>query len=353
MPDHEAPERIEPPARPLLTLAIPTYNRSANLALLLDMLVPQLAELPQVELIVSDNASPDDTQQVMEQFLKEGLPCRYLRNQINIGPDPNFLQCYGEAKGKYVWIFGDDDVIFPGGLTHIVDALMQEEPEIVYLAPFSFSHSPNERNLANPNPAAYVFGNAVDFIHAVGLRGDFALISGIIVNRDHVEAKPHADFSGFSDTNLLQLGWIFSALRNLRRGLVFERGLYAVCELNPSRPFDVALVFGVNWAKAIFRYLGDDPAVVDVMLKDQLYSWFTTNWYGMRRRPELHRLDGPVAKLRPYYGKFPIFWVATWPLLVLPMLPAGAWLAFLRGIRHVDRTVSRSRSQRLRSRSLR
>ena len=349
MPDRNATEPIEQASRPLLTLAIPTYNRAANLALLLRMLVPQLAELPQVELIVSDNASPDDTQQVMEQFLREGLLCRYIRNPVNIGPDPNFLQCYGEARGKYVWIFGDDDVIFPGALGQIVGALEQEAPDIVYLTPFSFSHSPNERNLANPNPAAFVFDNARDFIHAVGLRGDFALISAIIVNRDHVEAKPHADFSGFSDTNLLQLGWTFSALRSLQRGVVFERGLYSVCELNPSRPFDVALVFGVNWSKAVSRYLGEDPALVSVMLKDQLYSWFTTNWFGMRRRPALHRLEDPVAKLRPYYGRFAIFWIATWPLLVLPMLLAGGWLAVLRGIRHVDRTLNRRLGKRLQS----
>src|SRR5271155_3636355 len=76
-------------ARPLLTLAIPSYNRSANLALLLRAIAPQLAELPQIELIVSDNASPDDTEQVMQQFLREGLRCRYFRNQTNIGADPN------------------------------------------------------------------------------------------------------------------------------------------------------------------------------------------------------------------------------------------------------------------------
>ncbi len=348
MPDQEARQSLESFPRPILTLAIPTYNRSANLALSLSMLAPQLAELPQVELIVSDNASPDDTQQVLKQFLSEGLVCRSICNPTNIGADPNFLQCYGEARGKYIWIFGDDDVLFPGALARVVRALEHEEPDIVYLAPFSFSHSPNERNLANPSPRAYVFRSSQDFIHAVGLRGDFALISGIIVNRDSVESEPHADFAGFSETNLLQLGWTFSALRRLRKGLVFERGLYAVCELNPSRPFDVAIVFGVNWANAVCRYLGDDPALVDVMLKDQLYSWFTTNWYGMRRNPALHRLEDPVAKLRPLYGRFAIFWIATWPLLVLPMLPAGLWLALLRGIRHIDRTLNRLGSQRLR-----
>jgi len=328
-------------ARPLLTLAIPTYNRSANLALLLGMIAPQLAELPQIELIVSDNASPDDTEQVMRQFLAEGLQCRYIRNATNIQADPNFLQCYAKATGKYVWIFGDDDVIFPGALAHIVRYLQQEEADIVYLQPFGFFHSPNERNFANPQPSVYAFEHADDFIHAVGLRGDFALISAIIVNRDQIEAQPHPDFDGFSNTNLLQLGWTFTALRSLRRALVFERGLYAVCELNPSRPFDVARVFGVNWFKAAERYLGDNPLVVNAILKDQLYSWFTTNWYGMRRRAAQHILIDPVGQMRPLYGRFAFFWIGTVPLLVLPMPLAGAWLAVLRGIRQLDRLLSR------------
>jgi len=338
-----AAQRSVAEARPLLTLAIPSYNRSANLALLLRMIAPQLAELPQIELIVSDNASPDDTEQVMQVFLREGLRCRYIRNETNIGADPNFLQCYDQAKGKYVWIFGDDDVLFPGALAHIVGYLQRDEVDIVYLTPFGFFHSPNERNLANPKPDVYAYSTAADFIHAVGLRGDFALISSIIVNRDRIEVEPHPEFAGFSDTNLLQLGWTFTPLRNLRRGLVFERGLYAVCELNPSRPFDVARVFGVNWFKAAQRYLGDNPALVDIVLKDQLYSWFTTNWYGMRRRAAQHNLSDPVGQMRPLYGRFAIFWIATWPLLVLPMPLAGAWLAILRATRHLDRALSRIR----------
>ena len=338
-----AAQRSVAEARPLLTLAIPSYNRSANLALLLRMIAPQLAELPQIELIVSDNASPDDTEQVMQVFLREGLRCRYIRNETNIGADPNFLQCYDQAKGKYVWIFGDDDVLFPGALAHIVGYLQRDEVDIVYLTPFGFFHSPNERNLANPKPDVYAYSTAADFIHAVGLRGDFALISSIIVNRDRIEVEPHPEFAGFSDTNLLQLGCTFTPLRNLRRGLVFERGLYAVCELNPSRPFDVARVFGVNWFKAAQRYLGDNPALVDIVLKDQLYSWFTTNWYGMRRRAAQHNLSDPVGQMRPLYGRFAIFWIATWPLLVLPMPLAGAWLAILRATRHLDRALSRIR----------
>ena len=328
-------------SQPLLTIAIPTYNRSANLALLLGMIAPQLKDLGEIELLISDNASLDDTEEVVRRYLTCGLRCTYIRNQTNIGPDGNFLQCYFQAAGKYFWLFGDDDVIFPGALASIVRCLNRQEVDLVYLAPFGFVHSPNERQKANPSPVVFAFSDPCAFVHAVGLRGDFALISGIIVNKTRVESFSHADFAEGRDTNLLQLGWTFTSLRNFRQGLVFERGLFAVCEYKPQRKFDVVRVFGVNWFRLAQKYLEGTPAVLSTILDDQLYSWFPTNWYGMRRKPEHTRIVNPVRQMRPLYGNRLFFWVFTWPLLVLPMPLAGAWLAAVRGIRHIDRFLNR------------
>jgi abequosyltransferase len=335
----------EPAARPLLTLAIPTFNRAANLELLLRNVAPQLAELPQVELLISDNASPDDTEAVVRRFIAEGLRCRYVRNAANLDADPNFLQCYEHAAGKYVWIFGDDDVLFPGSLAYILDLLTAAEYDLVFLAPFGFVHEPDERKAASPRPAAYTFADPAAFVHAVGLRGDLVMISAVIVNKDTVESEPHPEFREGFGTQLLQLGWTFTALGRMRRGLVFERGLYAVCELNPKRMFDLARVFGVNWAAAADRYLKPGSELHEAVLRDQLYSWFVTNWYGMRRNPYHTILRDPVGQMRLIYGRFPLFWLCVYPILAWPMLLAGAWLAVWRAIRRVDRAVNRRRAR--------
>jgi abequosyltransferase len=327
--------------RPLLTIAVPTYNRAANLALLLRMLGPELAAHPEVELLVSDNASPDDTESVMRQFLRDGLRCRYLRNAENIGADPNFLQCYQQASGKYLWIFGDDDVIFPGALGHVMRFLAAEECDLIYLTPFGFVEEPNERRLANPRPNVFGFTDSRAFVHAVGLRGDLILLSAIIVNKDSVERLPHPDFAEGRNTNLLQLGWTFTALRHMRRAFVFERGLYAVCEFNPQRRFDIIRVFGVNWATAVDRHFEPGSPIHTALLNDQLYSWFPTHWYGMRRKPDHTIIRDPVGQMKPIYGRFPLFWLCVYPLLAWPMLPAGGWLALLRTIRKIDRWLNR------------
>ena len=76
--------------RPLLTIAIPNFNRAAA----------QLRNEPRVELIISDNASPDETPAVVQDFVARGLRVRYIRNLQDIGSDANFLQCFEQAGSR-------------------------------------------------------------------------------------------------------------------------------------------------------------------------------------------------------------------------------------------------------------
>ena len=54
---------------PILTIAIPTYNRKKYLKECLDHVIPQVGE--DIELIVCDNASEDGTDEFMEYFCQK------------------------------------------------------------------------------------------------------------------------------------------------------------------------------------------------------------------------------------------------------------------------------------------
>ena len=98
----------------LLTIAIPTYNRKDLLKRALDSIVPQMNS--KVEILVSDNASDDGT----DDMIAESYPMvRYIKNAQNMGADYNFLQCYREAKGKYIILFGSDDRFADGALDYL------------------------------------------------------------------------------------------------------------------------------------------------------------------------------------------------------------------------------------------
>ena len=121
--------------QPLLSVCIPTYNRIAYLRELLPILLREIVEANRiepgrVELVVCDNASPDGT----EAFCRDAGDSAsyvYFRNAENVGGDANFLLCIERARGRYVWLFGDDELIEEGALTRVRDLLIQDSPALV------------------------------------------------------------------------------------------------------------------------------------------------------------------------------------------------------------------------------
>ena len=95
---------------PILSICIPTYNRSACLKECLESILSSAkGHEEQIEVVISDNVSTDDTASVVNEF-KERYPwIRYHRNDTNIGAEKNFYAVAGLAAGEYIWIFGDDD----------------------------------------------------------------------------------------------------------------------------------------------------------------------------------------------------------------------------------------------------
>jgi glycosyltransferase involved in cell wall biosynthesis len=163
----------------LLTIAIPTYNRAKCLDRLLGVLLKQLYGESRVEVIVSDNASTDNTPAVVEAYRLQGLEIHYLRNEDNRGPDFNILQCYEQAAGNYVWIFSDDDLIAPGTLKRVLAALTTLLYDIVCIRAYFFEGDYiRHRDLA-PVPDIEL-ARAEDLARRVHVI--FTFISGVIVN---------------------------------------------------------------------------------------------------------------------------------------------------------------------------
>jgi abequosyltransferase len=104
-----------------LSICIPTYNRSTCLAQLLDSIIAQSD--PPFEIVISDDASPDNTEEVVTGYKKLLPNLKYVRQEKNIGLDRNFVVVVGEASGDYVWLMGDDDRLEPDAIRNVLDAL--------------------------------------------------------------------------------------------------------------------------------------------------------------------------------------------------------------------------------------
>jgi glycosyltransferase involved in cell wall biosynthesis len=93
-----------------VTIGLPTYNRANR------FLVPALEcalaqDWENLEIIVSDNCSTDNTSEVMSSYTDPRL--RYVRQEENIGANNNFNFCVQEARGSYFLLYPDDDAIDP------------------------------------------------------------------------------------------------------------------------------------------------------------------------------------------------------------------------------------------------
>ena len=103
-----------------VSIGIPTYNRANGY--FREALKSALAQTySPLEIIVSDNASSDDTEDVVRSFNDPRI--RYFRQTANIPANDNFNFCLEQAKGSYFVLLHDDDLLDPHMVQTCVDAL--------------------------------------------------------------------------------------------------------------------------------------------------------------------------------------------------------------------------------------
>lgn len=135
---------------PILSICIPTYNRSKYLKNCLNSIIVDYPQLKgRVQICVSDNASSDDTLDVVLQA-KKSIDIDYCKNESNLGIPQNFLNVVRMARGEFVWLVGDDDLMVPGGLNKLI-GLLDENIEIDFFYVNAF-HLDTEYLDAYPNP---------------------------------------------------------------------------------------------------------------------------------------------------------------------------------------------------------
>ncbi|WP_276371994.1 glycosyltransferase family A protein [Chryseolinea sp. H1M3-3] len=106
---------------PLVSIGIPTYNRNYGIKRTLDSIWEQ--QYPNIEVIISDNCSTDNTQEVIQSFCENHPQISYYRQKSNIGMIPNFMFTLRKAQGKYFMWVADDDKLEPGIIEKYVEFL--------------------------------------------------------------------------------------------------------------------------------------------------------------------------------------------------------------------------------------
>jgi abequosyltransferase len=334
----------------LLTFAIPTFNRLVCLKLLVDSLLEQMAALNasaiRVELLVCNNGSTDGTAGYLDGLVDALGPVAGLRvvhHTQNLGPDANAITCFEQARGQYVWIFGDDDLPLPGVLALLVDSLERDQPDLVYLPAKWHTGELNAYLSERPRPGAM---RRVDMMAlAFEANAYITFISSWVVNRlTYSNCVAPANPARYLGTSLPQLEWTLTLLACGRKLLVAPPE-WVIARASNSGGYPVFTVFVINFSSVVNDKLSATPGLARFLCDFMLRSYLPGLVWSVRQDAagRFAELDAPtlkaaVRKTWPHDKSAVTLleWITQWPkpvaraAFIASWLRCQAWLAWLR-----------------------
>jgi glycosyltransferase involved in cell wall biosynthesis len=118
-------------SQPLVSICIPTFN---SVAYLKGAIASALGQTYfNIEILIFDNSSADDTESVVREIAAKDRRVRYERHSENVGMIRNFNSCIHSASGKYLKFICSDDEISPNCIFEMVNA-MERNPQVTLVA---------------------------------------------------------------------------------------------------------------------------------------------------------------------------------------------------------------------------
>ena len=328
----------------LLSLCIPTFNRAALLEETLSSVLTQieLARRDQIEIVVSDNASADETAAVVARFqaANPNLHWNCFRHVENKGADTNILQAVTLARGEFVYLVSDDDVLLPGALEKIF-GLMHSFPALDAFCLNSRSF------LTDPAvPSVPEFTVTADCV--VTCRDDclrfaetrITFISLLAFRRSGIDL---ADYRQYIGTSLLQ-SYLYVDVLASGRGMAVTREAYLATRDNNTGGYNFFEVFITQFG-ALMRHAqkqGYSAQVVREVRLRHLARFLLPFVIAFKRHGAYGRLqpdfrDGLRRSLKEY-GLHPVLVFGVLPLLLLPPGAVRSLSALVRRLRGAARS---------------
>ena len=125
---------------PLVSIVTPTYNQGEFLAATIDSMLAQ--DYPNIEYIVLDDGSTDDTPNVLKQYSGR---VRWER-QANMGQSRTLNKGWAQARGKYLGYLSSDDLLLPHAISTMVKALEAHSEAVVAYCDFDLIDGSGKRS---------------------------------------------------------------------------------------------------------------------------------------------------------------------------------------------------------------
>lgn len=147
--------------KPILTVGVPLFNSENHVDQLLQSILSQT--LRDIEIIVSDNASTDNTEKIVRSYAAKDSRIRYIRQNSNIGAVENFSFLLKEANSQFFTWAAADDVRTSDFFELNTKFLMDNSEYVASTSPNSFDEF---RNKDEKKINFSITGSEIDRIHS-------------------------------------------------------------------------------------------------------------------------------------------------------------------------------------------
>lgn len=296
--------------RPLISICIPTYNRGDVLRKSLDSYIDCDGFDEEVEIVISDNASTDNTQEVGEWYSSKYDNIKYFRNDNNIR-DRNFPLSLERATGEYLKLMKDNLILSKQGINYLKEAIrknIDRRTTIFFTNGFLFNSSRND---------AFFCKDINDFIIHTSYR-----ITAITFFGCWREQWPLVtEREKYSKLQLAQDDWIYQLLIQKSESLLYTKKFFSAIEVGKRSGYNWFEVHVDNYYQILQSYFEQGMVSSEALkkekktylkgLKPQLVYKYLWKIY-----PDWEfDMAGATGILKKHFSSLPYFY---WLMITLP-----------------------------------
>lgn len=302
-----------------ITIGIPTFNGaqyiSGAIESVLGSITPEL--LGRVDILVSDNNSTDGTAAICGPYVEANPGTVYLQcHDENLGFDRNVQSIFEAARGEYVVILGDDDLLATGALERLVN-LLDGDPDLSvvvgYVEFWDIATGGRIQNAAFPEDRRFASGD--DFFRAT--KWGTAAVSSLVIRRT---SWLEQDLASYVGSQWIHVAAVMKILAQNGCAYALASDFATVRMGNPRWSINNGnqLYLGMKHLELISQLtsLGYQPQTFAWYLEDR-YRTNRRDVYSLRARRARENMPTARLMIRYFRGR-PRFWRADLPLLLMP-----------------------------------
>lgn len=207
---------------PKVSVAMPVYNGEKYLSEAINSILNQTYS--NLELIITDNASTDETPNIVKEIASRDDRVRYVHNGKNIGAAANYDRGFDLARGEYFKWHADDDVLSPDFLEHCVRAL-DENPLLghVHTKTVGIDSSGMITDLAGPETPSVMTGDPTTrFTEMMKKSGSCFSIFGLYRSEQLRRSTLHRPYYGSDRALIIEMATI-APYEKIESGVFYNR----------------------------------------------------------------------------------------------------------------------------------